>query len=77
LLNYLPHPQHPPATNSSLAAELNTLSIQLIRKLASAKKVRVSGTRAQIAANLAGLITEVDTASATPSAAAADIAALV
>jgi len=36
------------------------LSIQLIRKLASAKKVRVSGTRAQIAANLAGLITEVD-----------------
>ena len=64
-----------PASNEYLSeAELNTLSIQLIRKLASSKKVRAQGTRAQIAANLAGQVTEADIDRITAEA-ATDIAA--
>ncbi|MEO9124205.1 MAG: hypothetical protein ABI262_05830 [Microcoleus sp.] len=44
-----------PASNEFLSeVELNTLSIQLIRKLASAKKVRASAHEPAIVANLAG-----------------------
>ena len=68
-------PTTPASNNEYLSeAELNSLSIQLIRKLASAKKVRAQGTRAQIAANLAGQVTEADIDRIT-TAAAADIAA--
>jgi len=50
----------PEAEESATVAELNQLSIQIIRKIASKKKVGGGGTRAEIAARLAGLVTKDD-----------------
>jgi DNA polymerase III gamma/tau subunit len=48
----------PEPEETATVTELNQLSIQIIRKLASKKKVGGSGTRAEIASRLAGLVTK-------------------
>lgn len=54
-----PEPAPSPEQTATLA-ELKALSIQQIRKLASKKSVKAAGTRADIAARLAGLVTSRD-----------------
>lgn len=50
----------PTPEQTATLAELKALSIQQIRKLASKKSVKAAGTRADIAARLAGLVTSGD-----------------